>query len=613
MLSVQSRTEVNVASSEVIIDESGSGSHGCTDSSLQDSSRPNKLPKQKKPCRPCPFCGKFLAKVERHIQTVHREEEAVKVTVNLSRKGQLSVLKQLKREGIKKHNMKQLALKNPVLERERNRGRDTKMVICGICSAFLVARFFSQHRRNCKGQSADIAIPLPLSMLKTQNETVSAEFRADILSKFRDDEIGQLCIADPVVLLVGSRMYEKMSKKPEKAGEVKKSVRTDMRRLSSLYIHFKEIKEERIGKSESNTDAGSRPSVTIPTEEMKNRTVDQNASEMLQRRNFTILEEAIERYTTRDVSEGGIKAGLKMSIFYLLRCMAKIVKATFLVRDQDEKAAEIDKFLQVLDLNQNIIFGDAVYAINHSRQTKLRMPAELAKDVDVELLREHTVSKISLLSSDPYIMWTNKEFSMLRDLAVSRLTLFNARRGGEPARLSMSAWKAAEDGVWVDEKSVERLTDVEKKLFSDLKIAYQSGKGNSHLVPVLIPKDTVPALQLLSNTTIRAAAGVLVTNLFLFPSTQHSAEHVSGWHAVHKVCVAAKVSDPTRLTATKMRHRISTIYAAMDVPQNERQFFYSHMGHSAEINADIYQTPPAIAEISKVGRCLQQMDITGNL
>ena len=41
----------------------------------------------------------------------------------------------------------------------------------------------------------------------------------------------------------------------------------------------------------------------------------------------------------------------------------------------------------------------------------------------------------------------------------------------------------------------------------------------------------------------------------------------------------------------KMRHHISTLYAAMNVPEPERSYFYFLMGHSADINTNVYQTP----------------------
>jgi hypothetical protein len=173
----------------------------------------------------------------------------------------------------------------------------------------------------------------------------------------------------------------------------------------------------------------------------------------------------------------------------------------------------------------------------------------------------------------------------------------------------LTEWHEAENGAWLSSRKKDVFEDdVEKKLFKDMRLTYQSGKGNNHLVPVLIPKDTIAALKLLGDDAIRNACGVNVANNFMFPSTKSSDMHISGWHAVNRVCSDAKVAHPETLTATKMRHRVSTLYASLDVPEHDRHLFYKHMGHSANINATIYQTPLAEQEISKVGRQLQEMD-----
>ena len=50
------------------------------------------------------------------------------------------------------------------------------------------------------------------------------------------------------------------------------------------------------------------------------------------------------------------------------------------------------------------------------------------------------------------------------------------------------------------------------------KIAYQSGKGSNHLAPVLIPEDTVRAMEVLCDLDIRREVGVLESNVYAFPS-----------------------------------------------------------------------------------------------
>lgn len=54
---------------------------------------------------------------------------------------------------------------------------------------------------------------------------------------------------------------------------------------------------------------------------------------------------------------------------------------------------------------------------------------------------------------------------MLRDALVCRLTLFNARRGGEPSRMVKSELKDALEGKWIDQCRVEFVKDeIENKI-----------------------------------------------------------------------------------------------------------------------------------------------------
>ncbi|KAJ8048441.1 hypothetical protein HOLleu_00761 [Holothuria leucospilota] len=118
-----------------------------------------------------------------------------------------------------------------------------------------------------------------------------------------------------------------------------------------------------------------------------------------------------------------------MGLYYLIKKACKIIKATHLVGEDDE-ASEIDKFVAVLELNHDFIFGDATYQINNNRQRNLRKPAALPLEDDVNKLRNFTLENIASLTSDSFIVWDSHNFKKLRGLTVSRLTLFNARRGG---------------------------------------------------------------------------------------------------------------------------------------------------------------------------------------
>ena len=80
------------------------------------------------------------------------------------------------------------------------------------------------------------------------------------------------------------------------------------------------------------------------------------------------------------------------------------------------------------------------------------------------------------------------------------------------------------------------------------------------------------------------------------------------WHIIHEIAVSAQLNDIAKFTATKNRHRVSTLYAYMDLPESERDLFYRHMGHSKKINETVYQAPPALMEVVKVGKNLTKID-----
>ena len=86
-------------------------------------------------------------------------------------------------------------------------------------------------------------------------------------------------------------------------------------------------------------------------------------------------------------------------------------------------------------------------------------------------------------------------------------------------------------------------------------------------------------------------------------------DHVSGWHAISDVCQKAGLM--TRITATEMRHLVSTYYASLELPEADRKHFYMHMGHSEAMNANVYQCPMAVAAITKVGKHLMDLDTSG--
>lgn len=126
---------------------------------------------------------------------------------------------------------------------------------------------------------------------------------------------------------------------------------------------------------------------------------------------------------------------------------------------------------------------------------------------------------------------------------------------------------------------------------------YIGGKGRK-FVPVLVPNDLCPAMELLIK--YRKDFGITDENGFLF-ATRSSMSHCSGWHAVSSVCEKAGMSI---INATSNRHRLSTLYASLDMSPMDRKIFLDHMGHEESISKENYQCPQSVRTILVMGKML---------
>ncbi|XP_057296083.1 uncharacterized protein LOC130629325 isoform X2 [Hydractinia symbiolongicarpus] len=537
--------------------------------------------RRKKPYRYCIFCKKKMSYLRRHIRSKHKHHPEVKVVLKLKKKEQFAAYEDFRRRGIFEYNMKEALNEKPEFERER-RGRDQNdLVYCNNCKKFISRRFWYQHMKNCQANSCKKTVPVPINLLSLpENLRITDDFRDNILSKFQRDNIGDICRTDNTIIKVGTVFYHKDKRKCEKSFEVRKSVRTDMRRIAHMYNLF--LKQNDI----------ERP--------------NGDASDMFNRRNFEHLKNVIDVYTTSEDNE--LKAGLKQNIYYLLKRVAKVLKGHYLVSSDDSAAEEIDRFISVLEMYEDFVFADATYQLNKNKNIKLRKPSELPLEEDMQLLKNHVMQRMKELLQDPFTIFDVSSYVELRDCACCRLTLLNARRGGEPARMLLDDFQQAINDAWIDRQRIDYLDPLDQLLVDTIKISYMTGKGNNHIVPVLIPPDTIDALKKLADPDIRSDVGILPDNNYLFASTRKSEGHTSGWHAVHNIIEKIDLKKPDNIKATSNRHRVSTLYAALHIPKSDRDWFYKHMGHSRAINEGTYQAPPALMEITKVGKQLLQID-----
>ena len=443
--------------------------------------------------------------------------------------------------------------KNSVLIRERSQGT-SETVMCSGCRGFYDAKTIYKHKRFCEKNLSEQSNIVRMSELSDSAEAagVDSEFRRNILDRFRKDDVGDICRTDFVTILFGKKQWARSSKKERHV------TMTDMRIIGNLILGF---------RSESG--------------EKKKSGID-----VLDYRQFDILEKVIKKSSIKEVGE---KVGLKVRIGFVLKRAVKVMRGYFVMKEDSIKEVDLTRFLDVLNLNWDFIFFTAQIECE-LRRGGLRKPLAMPDEDDISLLKNFITNELNKLT-EKYELWDSHQFVKVRNLVVARLTMFNARRGGEPARLTLNEWKEAMEGSWIDPNMVEKIDDpTEKYLIKNLKLAYQSGKGSRKMVPVLITEDTVgPITRLLSE---RINCNVPENNQYLFPNTGNSNDHVSGYYCLKSVVdTCSGLKRPELLIADKFRHRVSTIFANLEVPEEQRQLFYSHMGHSEQMNKNVYQCP----------------------
>jgi integrase len=519
---------------------------------------------------------------------MHSSHEGVAAALSLSGKARNKAFDQLRKKGIFEKNQELMRSGSTTpLIREREPLKNTgiyDMKACGSCKGFFSKSFIWKHRKTCSGTDTTPSA-IHVGLLALPEIKMESTFTKYLLAAFRGNPVGDICRSDWLIQAVGQHQWAK-NVKEDKTGPM-----TAMRRLAHMVIECRKII--------ACTD--KRASEAFQGEDL------------FKHKNFNILTDAYNNYTYNEEEQKN-KASLQVGISYLLRGSAETLYAIYLIREEDEKADEVQKFMVILKSQWSEMTNKANHAILIRSQEITRRPINLPLEEDIKAIKDYTVTACDQMLNTPGKIWSTHDFNQLRTLLVCRVTLFNARRSGEPAKLLLTAWQDAENDAWIDPRAAAHLSRADQLLVGQYKLTYMPGKGKT-LVPVLFPEDVVKGLQKL--VALRDEVSINKDNKFLFAATRGSTRPVLGNQCISAVCLAAGIADTnrvtgakeeSRVTATKVRHRASTIYAGLDVPEKDRVTFYKHMGHSAQINADNYQCPQAIQEVITMGKHLRNMD-----
>jgi integrase len=528
----------------------------------------------------CMYCNTTQSHLARHLKLKHPEMDSVKAALQLPPGPlQTAAFDRIKKEGIFELNKRIISSGEDIqLQREYTAGNGTdEMKMCTNCKGFYASSSIYKHKQECAKASVKCTTQIPSAPMFMLNRNPHSDPAFEKILRGIRNEKGILCRTDTTLGTIGLHQWQKSAKKDYSA---RKSVATDMRQLAQLILTVRSMEND--------------PSFTCADLFVKT-----NFVKVTNAIDFLTIPEPQEEENEKEYRE---KNNLKISLCYLLKTAATIMIPTYLIDDQEEKAKHMETFLIILQHKKSTIVNPAVYQVRMESQARLRCPKRLPLEEDVAKLQKYINTEMVKLARDD-VVWNEHTFNHLRALLICRLTVFNGRRGGEPARMTLLDWKRANDEVWINKQKKDTLDEIDKALLGKYKLAYMEGKGRC-LVGILIPLNCIPAIKKL--VSLRKQMGICAKNKFLFPAGRKSLEHPQGSQVIAKVCSDSGVTAD--ITATDMRHRASEEFSLLDLTDAERKAWFKHMGHSEAISTDVYTCPAGIREVLTVGKYLERMD-----
>ena len=103
-----------------------------------------------------------------------------------------------------------------------------------------------------------------------------------------------------------------------------------------------------------------------------------------------------------------------------------------LEEEKVDMAEEVGNFRVLLEVRDNIIFGDAVYEINGRREVCLWKPGQLPNESDMMIIKDYILQRMKDLTTRTLAFFSSSKFVELRDIVLSRLIIINRHGNGEP-------------------------------------------------------------------------------------------------------------------------------------------------------------------------------------
>lgn len=545
----------------------------------------------------CNFCDDTVVQLPRHFRRHHSELPEVSEVLSKKegKERSLGFLK-LRNLGNFKHNIAVLDSGFGTLRVSKRSNRNSKVaedyLPCVHCLAFYCKDQLWRHvlhcplnseKLNASGEedvdgkrrascSAAGQILLDGSLLNDSQSAVDAEFKASVIDKMHKDEIRRVAVADSLIASFGHILYQRLG--PQRAQDIQQRMRQLARLLQAV-----------------NTEVPSPYRLT----------------DVISGKGFDLVINGVHSAAGMNVHDSGRRVfsipSLASKLGHSIKKCAQLKLGQGIRQDDPVMQHEAQQFLTL----HRADWQDKVSTVcgTSFKLSKINKAEELPSREDLDKLKEFQACRMHRLNKELLQCPSYESWRELCKLTLSRVTLFNKRRGGEASQLLVSHYLNRPN--WQEKSHAEvtsSLLPVERELLKRMDMIQIPGK-RLNTVHILLTPDCKTAMDTLLQT--RTAVGIPHTNPYFFPSFSENG-HLDPCHVIQRVVKLAGVKNPARITTTKLRKYIATMMQLLDLTQNELDWVSKHLGHSLNIHKFYYRQHTSAIEMGKVARLLLQVE-----
>lgn len=373
----------------------------------------------------CLFCDKIMINTARHYELVHQNETQV-AKILIMPKGSAKrrdAFAELSRTADFYHNCQVLSEQEGELILVRRPSQTTSFSYssygpCPHCLGFMLKRKLWFHiKYHCKSApTSDESTSKKRSVINDSNALLiglsstnySFEYQESILSKFKNDPISEVCKQDFTILKFGYLQFQKYGPPQSEL------IRQTMRQLGRLLTEVKSIHSDI--KELADCLLPSKFDVVISSVRRLCRTVNSNTN----RPQFEV-------------------PSLALKLGHALKKCLNIHRGMALRNGDLRKNELCMSFLQLMEMEWNNKISSC--ALSTMNKRKFNHKELLPLTEDLLILTKFLNQEIERLTNKLSLDVDYKTWRTLASCALTRIILFNKKRSGEAAKMTMDTTK----------------------------------------------------------------------------------------------------------------------------------------------------------------------------